>query len=153
MKPENGIIETPFKIITSAENDKFIDKLDIVNYEKSMGSEFKNAWQAFTSFFGAEEGPVQQVSRTPRELKLPPKIDHIDKEKDFLIETYEALLNAKTKSHGVTIKTMTRVVYSLRRSKNSQKIKRLESFSAIIFTKNMPNSLIVFTLGIILSIQ
>lgn len=153
MKPDNGIIETPFKIITSAENDKFIDKLDITNYEKSMGSEFKNAWQAFTSFFGAEEGPVQQVSRTPRELKLPPKIDHIDKEKGFLIETYEALLYAKSKSHGVSIKTMTRVVDLFRRSRNLQKIKKLESFSAIIFSKNMPNSLIVFTLKIFHSIQ
>ena len=100
--------ETPFKLIKSSLNDAFVDKIDASNYEKSIQSQFKNAWHSFANFFGPEEG-----QQSPEPIKREPitKKDQIEKNKDFIIKTYESLLYAKSKSHGVTIKTMTKVDY------------------------------------------
>lgn len=111
-KIEAENIETPFKMITTTVNDSFIDKIDVMNFEKSLQSQFKNAWNSFTSLFGNDESKPKTASvrRDPVvRQETTPKSASLQKDKDFLISTYESLVYAKSKAHGVTIKTMTKV--------------------------------------------
>lgn len=68
----------------------------------------KNAWSSFTSFFGGEES-TNYPSPQKKEPSQRKEKENLNRDKDFLVQTYESLLYAKTKSHGVTIKTMTKV--------------------------------------------
>jgi hypothetical protein len=93
-------------MITTSKNDKYVGKIDAMNYEKSLGTQFKQAWTSFTAMWGGDD-----ASERPRPASPAPKASQLKKEKDlvFPIEVFEQLLYAKSKNHGVTIKTMTRV--------------------------------------------
>lgn len=93
-------------MITTSKNDKYVDKIDALNYEKSLGTQFKQAWTSLASMWGQDEANDKYRQASPK-----PKSSQIKKEKDltFAIEVYEQLLYAKSKNHGVTIKTMTKV--------------------------------------------
>lgn len=103
-KPEQTFTDTPFKMISTAVNDSYVEKIDAYNYEKSLGSQFKHAWNSLYSLFGNDQ-------QDPRDQSSLPKGDSRLREEDlrFPVETFEKLLYADSKNHGVTIKTMTKV--------------------------------------------
>lgn len=104
-KVEQAFAITPFKMISTATNDNYVEKIDAYNYEKSIGSQFKQAWNSLYSIFGNDE------QDQPRQDN-PQRKSSVLKEEDmrFTVEIYEKLLYAQSKHHGVTIKTMTRVI-------------------------------------------
>jgi hypothetical protein len=92
-------------MISTSKNDKFVDNIDALNYEKSLGTQFKHAWNSIANLWGNDD-----VSEKSRQMNQAAH-NRVKQEKDaaFPIEVFDQLLYAKSKNHGVTIKTMTKV--------------------------------------------
>lgn len=95
--------DTPFKLISASKNNEYLESIDALKFEKSIGNQFKAA--IFSMFSGADS----QDSTKPKDdeaRKAAERASHLN----FVVNSYMSLINAtSTQSHGVTIKTMTKI--------------------------------------------
>lgn len=102
-----GIIDTPFNMIPTHVHDHFLDGIDILNFEKSVQSQIKTVWNSLGSMFSSDSN---DRSLTSNQADIERRAQQKLEEKMFPVETYCQLVGAQDKNHGVTIKTMTRVI-------------------------------------------
>lgn len=114
-----GFSTTPFQRISTARNDRYLEKIDPATYEQSIGTQFKQAWDSFLNIWSTED-----TSNTP--LSPPPEQTSIQKsaqaDATFSIRVFETLLSATSKDHGVTLNTMAKVVSSLNQVKDQVEV-------------------------------
>ena len=63
----------PFKLITAAEHDEYLNTVDAESYEKSIQTQLKTAWYDFTNLFGKDgdqEGQARMSQKRSDESRL-----------------------------------------------------------------------------------